>query len=92
MQVLASFVYDAATRPEMLPRKPVPAPLPPKREASCQRHAGQDALGPPELRNGRGSGSVAVAEGPDLGRRAATRRPGGQRPSADPQAAASLNR
>jgi carboxypeptidase Q len=29
--VLASFVYDAATRPEMLPRKPLPKPLPPKR-------------------------------------------------------------
>jgi carboxypeptidase Q len=28
--VLASFVYDAATRPEMLPRKPLPPPLPPK--------------------------------------------------------------
>jgi carboxypeptidase Q len=30
--VLASFVYDAATRPEMLPRKPVPAPLPARHE------------------------------------------------------------
>jgi Zn-dependent M28 family amino/carboxypeptidase len=29
--ILASFVYDAATRPELLPRKPMPAPLPPKR-------------------------------------------------------------
>jgi len=28
--ILASFVYDAATRPEMLPRKPMPRPLPPK--------------------------------------------------------------
>ena len=28
--VLASFVYNAATRPEMLPRKPMPKPLPPK--------------------------------------------------------------
>jgi hypothetical protein len=28
--ILASFVYDAATRPEMLPRKPLPEPLPPK--------------------------------------------------------------
>jgi hypothetical protein len=28
--ILASFVYDAATRPEMLPRKPLPKPLPPK--------------------------------------------------------------
>jgi len=28
--VLASIVYDAATRPEMLPRKPLPKPLPPK--------------------------------------------------------------
>ena len=32
--VLASFVYDAANRAEMLPRKPLPAPLPPKREAT----------------------------------------------------------
>jgi hypothetical protein len=30
--ILASFVYDAATRPEMLPRKPLPNPLPPKGE------------------------------------------------------------
>jgi hypothetical protein len=30
--VLASFVYNAATRPEMLPRKPLPKPLPRKRE------------------------------------------------------------
>jgi hypothetical protein len=30
--VLASFVYDAANRPEMLPRKALPPPLPPKRE------------------------------------------------------------
>lgn len=29
--VLASFVYNAATRPEMLPRKPLPPPLPRKR-------------------------------------------------------------
>jgi hypothetical protein len=28
--IMASFVYDAATRPEMLPRKPMPKPLPPK--------------------------------------------------------------
>jgi hypothetical protein len=28
--ILASFVYDAATRPEMLPRKSLPKPLPPK--------------------------------------------------------------
>lgn len=30
--VLASFVYDAATRSEMLPRKPLPKPLPKRRE------------------------------------------------------------
>jgi carboxypeptidase Q len=29
--VLASFVYDAATRAQMLPRKPLPSPPPPKR-------------------------------------------------------------
>ncbi len=28
--IVASFVYNAATRPEMLPRKPMPRPLPPK--------------------------------------------------------------
>jgi hypothetical protein len=28
--ILASVVYDAATRPELLPRKPLPKPLPPK--------------------------------------------------------------
>ena len=28
--ILASVVYEAATRPEMLPRKPLPKPLPPK--------------------------------------------------------------
>ncbi len=32
--VLASFVYHAATRPEMLPRKPLPEPLPKQRPAS----------------------------------------------------------
>jgi carboxypeptidase Q len=31
--ILASFVYNAATRPEMLPRKPLPAPLPKRRDA-----------------------------------------------------------
>jgi len=30
--IMASFVFDAATRPEMLPRKPLPKPLPPKKE------------------------------------------------------------
>jgi len=30
--VLAVFVYQAANSPEMLPRKPLPAPLPPKKE------------------------------------------------------------
>jgi hypothetical protein len=29
--IMAMFVYNAATRPEMLPRKPLPAPLPPKK-------------------------------------------------------------
>ena len=29
--VLASVVYHAATREEMLPRKPLPAPLPEKK-------------------------------------------------------------
>jgi hypothetical protein len=28
--IVASFVYNAATRPQMLPRKPLPKPLPPK--------------------------------------------------------------
>jgi hypothetical protein len=30
--LLASFVYEAATRPEMLPRKPLPRPLPKPKE------------------------------------------------------------
>jgi hypothetical protein len=30
--ILASFVYNAATRPEMLPRKPLPKPLPKKKD------------------------------------------------------------
>jgi carboxypeptidase Q len=30
--ILASFVYEAATRPEPLPRKPLPKPLPPKKD------------------------------------------------------------
>jgi len=30
--VLAWFVYEAANRTEMLPRKALPAPLPPKKE------------------------------------------------------------
>jgi len=29
--IVASFVYNAATRPEMLPRKPMPKPLPPRK-------------------------------------------------------------
>jgi hypothetical protein len=31
--ILASFVYHAAIRPELLPRKPLPRPLPPRPEA-----------------------------------------------------------
>jgi hypothetical protein len=30
--IMASFVYDAATRPEMLPRKPLPKPQPRRQE------------------------------------------------------------
>ena len=30
--IVASFVYSAANRPEMLPRKPLPKPLPPRRK------------------------------------------------------------
>ena len=32
--ILASFAYNAATRPDLLPRKPLPPPLPRRREAS----------------------------------------------------------
>ena len=32
--ILASFVYNAATRPDMLPRVPLPPPLPPKKEGT----------------------------------------------------------
>lgn len=31
--IVASFVYNAANRPELLPRKPLPPPLPPRKEA-----------------------------------------------------------
>jgi len=30
--IIASFVYSAANRPEMLPRKPLPPPLPPRKD------------------------------------------------------------
>ena len=30
--ILAAFVYQAAVRPERLPRKPLPSPMPPKKE------------------------------------------------------------
>ncbi|HLJ46225.1 MAG TPA: M20/M25/M40 family metallo-hydrolase [Bryobacteraceae bacterium] len=33
--VMASFVYNAATRPQMMPRKPMPKPLPPQRDQSA---------------------------------------------------------
>jgi hypothetical protein len=33
--IVASFVYDAATRPEMLPRKPLPKPQPPARNGGA---------------------------------------------------------
>jgi carboxypeptidase Q len=32
--ILASFVYQAANRPELLPRKPLPKPLPPRKQAA----------------------------------------------------------
>jgi carboxypeptidase Q len=31
--ILAAFVYQAAIRPERLPRKPLPSPMPPKKAA-----------------------------------------------------------
>ncbi len=34
--IVASFVYDAATSSKMLPRKPLPKPLPPKKEPEAQ--------------------------------------------------------
>jgi len=33
--IMASFVYHAATRPDLLPRKPLPRPLPPKKETAA---------------------------------------------------------
>jgi Zn-dependent M28 family amino/carboxypeptidase len=33
--IVASFVYEAATRPEMLPRKPLPKPQPPARNSGA---------------------------------------------------------
>ena len=34
--IVASFVYNAATRPDMLPRKPLPKPLPPPRTEAAR--------------------------------------------------------
>jgi hypothetical protein len=38
--IMASFVYHAATRPDLLPRKPLPAPLP-KQKAPAARTGGR---------------------------------------------------
>jgi hypothetical protein len=37
--VMASCVYDAANRPSMLPRKPLPPPLPPKKPIAEEKTA-----------------------------------------------------
>jgi len=34
--IVASFVYDAANRPDKLPRKPLPKPLPPRSDAAAR--------------------------------------------------------
>ena len=34
--IVASFVYDAANRPDKLPRKPLPKPLPPRTDAAAR--------------------------------------------------------
>jgi carboxypeptidase Q len=34
--ILAAFVYQAAIRPERLPRKPLPSPMPPKKEGASE--------------------------------------------------------
>ena len=39
--VMASFVYNAATRPEMLPREPLPPPLPKQKTAAVPAPADQ---------------------------------------------------
>jgi hypothetical protein len=39
--VVASFVYHAATRPEMLPRKPLPPPLPPPTQRKAEPAGGE---------------------------------------------------
>ena len=39
--IIASFVYNAATRPEMLPRKPLPKPAPPAAAAPKQQIEGR---------------------------------------------------
>jgi hypothetical protein len=41
--IMAAVVYDAATRDEMLPRKPLPKPQPPRREGQEGRPAGAGA-------------------------------------------------
>jgi carboxypeptidase Q len=40
--IVASFVYDAATRPEMLPRKPLPKPQPPQNQGGRGATAGRN--------------------------------------------------
>ena len=34
--IVASFVYNAANRPDKLPRKPLPKPLPPRTDAAAR--------------------------------------------------------
>ena len=41
--IMAAVVYDAATRDEMLPRKPLPKPQPPRREGEVGRPASAGA-------------------------------------------------
>ena len=43
--IVASFVYNAANRDEMLPRKPLPKPQPPAENGRGGRGANFDALG-----------------------------------------------
>ena len=48
--IIASFVYNTATRPDMLPRKPLPAPQPARRNSqSAQTAPPHEAPGSPNI-------------------------------------------
>src|SRR5262249_40244907 len=69
--ILASFVYDAATRPEPLPRKPLPAsctPAPTPAPGAGPAQAAAAALGARRRPGRRGVGSGGRGPGPEMSR------------------------